>query len=254
MQLQSHTWLCQAWLAEQHWCSQDAQCLCIASVTTLQVRSRIVREAKAHRCSCSHTQSCVKLGLQSSTGALSMHSVLCIASVTTLLICFIHPFIQSLIWSLVDSFNHSFIHSFLHASIHSFLHSSIHSFFHSFNHLSVHSCVRLIVCWDSTFPQHLMHEAISIPCMRRSCLPDSCSLMSPCNSTTPWQSQAHSQQAINCVPPLCSFFTHALGCRVLPWFCTVKIRPITNLLGSSCPVESAVSCDGQSVILTSMLV
>ena len=26
MQLQSHTWLCQAWLAEQHWCSQDAQC------------------------------------------------------------------------------------------------------------------------------------------------------------------------------------------------------------------------------------
>ena len=172
----------------------------------------------------------------------------------TLLICFIHPFIQSLIWSLVDSFNHSFIHSFLHASIHSFLHSSIHSFFHSFNHLSVHSCVRLVVCWDSTFPQHLMHEAISIPCMRRSCLPDSCSLMSPCNSTTPWQSQAHSQQAINCVPPLCSFFTHALGCRVLPWFCTVKIRPITNLLGSSCPVESAVSCDGQSVILTSMLV
>ena len=162
----------------------------------------------------------------------------------------------------MHSFIHSFIHpsihpsthSFLHSSIHSFLHSSIHSFFHSFNHLSVHSCVRLVVCWDSTFPQHLMHEAISIPCMRRSCLPDSCSLMSPCNSTTPWQSQAHSQQAINCVPPLCSFFTHALGCRVLPWFCTVKIRPITNLLGSSCPVESAVSCDGQSVILTSMLV
>ncbi len=60
--------------------------LCIASVTTLLVRSRIVREAKAHRCSCSHTQGCVKLGLQSSTGAVRMHSVLCIASVTTLLI------------------------------------------------------------------------------------------------------------------------------------------------------------------------
>ncbi len=167
---------------------------------------------------------------------------------------FIHSFIHPSIHPSTHSFLHSSIHSFLHSSIHSFLHSSIHSFFHSFNHLSVHSCVRLVVCWDSTFPQHLMHEAISIPCMRRSCLPDSCSLMSPCNSTTPWQSQAHSQQAINCVPPLCSFFTHALGCRVLPWFCTVKIRPITNLLGSSCPVESAVSCDGQSVILTSMLV
>ncbi len=60
--------------------------LCIASVTTLLVRSRIVREAKAHRCSCSHKQGFVKLGLQSSTGAASMHSVLCIASVTTLLV------------------------------------------------------------------------------------------------------------------------------------------------------------------------
>ena len=59
--------------------------LCIVYVTTLLVRSRIAREAKAHRCSCSHTLGFVKLGLQSSTGAASMHSVLCIASVTTLL-------------------------------------------------------------------------------------------------------------------------------------------------------------------------
>ncbi len=59
--------------------------LCIASVTTLLFRSRVVREAKAHRCSCSHTQGCVKLGLQSSAGAANMHSVLCIVVVTTLL-------------------------------------------------------------------------------------------------------------------------------------------------------------------------
>ncbi len=60
--------------------------LCIASVTTLLFRSRVVREAKAHRCSCSPTLGCVKLGLQSSTGAVSMHSVLCIVVVTNLLI------------------------------------------------------------------------------------------------------------------------------------------------------------------------
>ena len=59
--------------------------LCIASVTTLLVRSRIVREAKAHRCSCNHKQGFVKLGLQSSAGAANMHSVLCIVVVTTLL-------------------------------------------------------------------------------------------------------------------------------------------------------------------------
>ncbi len=58
--------------------------LCIASVTTLLFRSRVVREAKAHRCSCSPTLGCVKLDLQSSTGAASMRSVLCIASVTNL--------------------------------------------------------------------------------------------------------------------------------------------------------------------------
>ncbi len=60
--------------------------LCIVVVTNLQIRSRVVREAKGHRCSCSHTKGCGKLDLQSSTGAHSMHSVLCIASVTTLLI------------------------------------------------------------------------------------------------------------------------------------------------------------------------
>ncbi len=60
--------------------------LCIVVVTTLLIRSRVVREAKAHRCSCSHTQGCVKLDLQSSTGAVSMHSVLCIVVVTNLLI------------------------------------------------------------------------------------------------------------------------------------------------------------------------
>ncbi len=60
--------------------------LCIVVVTTLLIRSRVVREAKAHRCSCSHTQGCVKLGLQSSTGAVRMHSVLCIVVVPTLLI------------------------------------------------------------------------------------------------------------------------------------------------------------------------
>ncbi len=59
--------------------------LCIASVTTLLFRSRVVREAKAHRCSCSPTLGCVKLGLQSSAGAANMHSVLCIVVVTTLL-------------------------------------------------------------------------------------------------------------------------------------------------------------------------
>ena len=42
-------------------------------------------EAKAHRCSCSPTLGCVKLGLQSSTGAVRMHSVLCIV-VTNLLL------------------------------------------------------------------------------------------------------------------------------------------------------------------------
>ncbi len=60
--------------------------LCIASVTTLLFRSRVVREAKAHRCSCSPTLGCVKLDLQSSTGAHSMHSVLCIVVLTNLLI------------------------------------------------------------------------------------------------------------------------------------------------------------------------
>ncbi len=60
--------------------------LCIASVTTLLFRSRVVREAKAHRCSCSPTLGCVKLGLQSSTGRASMHSVVCIVVVPTLLI------------------------------------------------------------------------------------------------------------------------------------------------------------------------
>ncbi len=60
--------------------------LCIVVVTTLLIRSRVVREAKAHRCSCSHTQGCVKLGLQSSTGRASMHSVVCIVVVPTLLI------------------------------------------------------------------------------------------------------------------------------------------------------------------------
>ncbi len=60
--------------------------LCIASVTTLLFRSTVVREAKAHRCSCSHTQGCGKLDLQSSTGAVSMHSVLCIVVVTNLLL------------------------------------------------------------------------------------------------------------------------------------------------------------------------
>ncbi len=58
--------------------------LCIASVTTLLFRSRVVREAKAHGCSCSPTLGCVKLGLQSSSGAVRMHSVLCIVVVTTL--------------------------------------------------------------------------------------------------------------------------------------------------------------------------
>ena len=60
--------------------------LCIASVTTLLFRSRVVREAKAHRCSCSHTKGCGKRDLQSSTGAVRMHSVLCIVVVTSLLI------------------------------------------------------------------------------------------------------------------------------------------------------------------------
>ncbi len=60
--------------------------LCIASVTTLLFRSRVVREAKAHRCSCSPTLGCVKLGLQSSTGAVRMHSVVCIVVVTSLLL------------------------------------------------------------------------------------------------------------------------------------------------------------------------
>ena len=55
--------------------------LCIVVVPTLLFRSRVVREAKAHRCSCSPTLGCVKLGLQSSTGAVRMHSVLCIGSV-----------------------------------------------------------------------------------------------------------------------------------------------------------------------------
>ena len=59
--------------------------LCIASVTTLLFRSRVVREAKAHRCSCSPTLGCVKLNLQSSTGRASMHSVVCIVVVPTLL-------------------------------------------------------------------------------------------------------------------------------------------------------------------------
>ncbi len=60
--------------------------LCIVYVTTLLVRSRIAREAKAHRCSCSPTLGCVKFGLQSSTGAVRMHSVLCIVVLTNLLI------------------------------------------------------------------------------------------------------------------------------------------------------------------------
>ncbi len=60
--------------------------LCIVVVTSLLLRSRVVREAKAHRCSCSPTLGCVKLGLQSSTGAVRMHSVLCIAVVTSLLL------------------------------------------------------------------------------------------------------------------------------------------------------------------------
>jgi len=59
--------------------------LCIASVTTLLFRSRVVREAKAHRCTCSPTLGCVKLNLQSSTGRASMHSVVCIVVVPTLL-------------------------------------------------------------------------------------------------------------------------------------------------------------------------
>ncbi len=60
--------------------------LCIVVVTTLLFRSRVVREAKAHRCSCSPTLGCVKLGLQSSNGAVRMHSVLCIVVVTNLLL------------------------------------------------------------------------------------------------------------------------------------------------------------------------
>ncbi len=58
--------------------------LCIVVVTTLLVRSRVAREAKAHRCSCSHTLGFVKLGLQSSSGAVRIHSVLCIVVVTNL--------------------------------------------------------------------------------------------------------------------------------------------------------------------------
>jgi len=60
----------------------------------------------------------------------------------TLLICFIHPFIQSLIWSLVDSFNHSFIPACIHPLIPAFIHPLIPAFIHPL----IFSLIQSLVC------------------------------------------------------------------------------------------------------------